>query len=183
MRLYQLELDHSVDAFMVPAERGEREGLFVREGEDGLEMALVVPELSSSRAVDLMCGTSLDPICQIIEGVSHFVYVTACANAGRSTTQLELELQAEVDKYVVLATSLDALTQARSEALRQRLYESAEYTHHESTPEGARYRLANDAAHRYVRKLERDYVARCRFGEMRDDLRRFYRASQADKLR
>jgi hypothetical protein len=43
--------------------------------------------------------------------------------------------------------------------------------------------VANDAAHRFVRRLERDYVGQARFGEMRIELRRFFRVGQEDKLR
>ncbi len=60
----------------------------------------------------------LDPLCQIIEGVSHFVYLTERAQAEQSTTHLELEIQAEVDKYVVLAASVRDLDARSSAQLR-----------------------------------------------------------------
>jgi len=43
--------------------------------------------------------------------------------------------------------------------------------------------MANDLAHSFVRRLERDFVRHRRFGEMREALRRFYRMGQEDKLR
>ena len=105
-RLYQLDRVADVDAFLEEAASGEREALLVREADDGaIEMALRVPRLGP-RTLDLTRGADLDPLCQIIEGVSHFVYLADRARVDREATQLELELQAEVDKFVVLAAWL-----------------------------------------------------------------------------
>ncbi len=182
-RLYQLEAGMDLAPFIRRAEGDEREALLVRESEESMELSLRVPELSQSRAFDLDDGKSLDALCQIIEGVSHFVYLTNRAEAHRETTQLELEVQAEVDKYVVLSASVGELTESRSQRVRERLFERVTYVHHAHTDEGQRYRAANDCARRFVRRLERDFIARCRFGEMHTELRRFYRMGQADKLR
>jgi hypothetical protein len=174
-RLYQLDRVADVHAFMTAAEDGEREALLVREAGDGtLEMALRVPQLGEPH--------DLDPICQIIEGVSHFVYLADRVNAAREATQLEMELQAEVDKYVVLASSVRALDLATSARLRERLYERVAYAHDASSEIGERYRVANDAAHGFVRRLER-YLPDRRFGPMREELRRFFRMGQSDKVR
>jgi hypothetical protein len=174
-RLYRLERQADVHAFMMPADRGEREALLVREGDDGtLEMALRVPPIGDA--------SDLDAICQIIEGVSHFVYLADRAGDGRAATQLEMELQAEVDKYVVLASSIASLDVTSSAKLRARLYERVQYAHAEDGELGERYRVANDLAHGFVRRLERHIPPR-RFGSMRDELRNFFRVGQSDKLR
>lgn len=175
-RLYHLDRSASVDDFVTAAEHGEREALFVREAEDGaLEMALRLPRLAP--------GGGLDTICQIIEGVSHFVYVAERAARQRGTTQLELELQAEVDKWVVLAASIPAFDERASQQLRAQLFEGAAFVHDEGTERGERYRVASRCARRFVARLERDFVARARFGEMQRELRRFFHMSQTDKLR
>ncbi|HEY8079102.1 MAG TPA: hypothetical protein VIF62_33450, partial [Labilithrix sp.] len=143
--------------------------------DDGLELRLRLPQLGG--------GDALDPICQIIEGVSHFVYLADRASRDRATTQLELELQAEVDKYVVLAASLDGFDATSSRRLRDRLYEDVAYAHGADTVEGERYRIANERARRFTGRLERDYISRARYGELRAELRRFFHMSQGDKLR
>jgi hypothetical protein len=182
-RLYQLERAADVCSFVSRAEDGEREALLVRDRDGHLELSLRIPELGVTRAFDLDDAASLDALCQIIEGVSHFVYLTDRAEAGRETTQLELEVQAEVDKYVVLASSVGELTTSRSARLRERLFEQVNYVHDAHTDLGSRYRAANECARRFTKRLEREFVARCRFGEMQHELRRFYRMGQADKLR
>jgi hypothetical protein len=125
----------------------------------------------------------LDALCQIIEGVSHFVYIVERARMQRGTTQLELELQAEVDKWLVLAASMRRLDVDGSAALRTRLYEHVVFEHDGATELGERYRVANDTANRFVRRLERDYVAPARFDELRVELRRFFQVGQEEKLR
>jgi len=181
--LYRLAPAAAVDDFVTPAAEGEREALLVRESEGSLELMLRIPALGD-RTVDVMQSTaSLDALCQIIEGVSHFVYLAHRASLDREATQLELELQAEVDKYVILASALPAFDETKSERLRTRLYQAVDYVHDAGTERGDRYRAANRGAQRFTARLERDYVRNARFGELQGELRRFFHMSQSDKLR
>jgi hypothetical protein len=178
-RVYRLERVADVGDFLRTAEDGERENLLLRENDDGvIELGLQLPALDGP-----LPYAGLDTVCQIIEGVSHFVYVVERARMGRSTTQLELELQAEVDKWVVLAASMRTLDVEASAGLRARLYERVSFAHSKESELGERYRVANDAAHRFVRRLERDYLGRARFRELRSELRFFFEVGQQDKLR
>ena len=173
-RLYALEGDDDVRDFIEPAGAGERETLLVRQSEEGgLEIALRLAPLTDA----------LDGFCQLIEGVSHFVYVAHRAEVERETTQLELEIQAEVDKYVVLAHGVSGLSAASSERLRRRLYEGVSYVHDEGTHEGERYRVANGAAHRFTERIERKYVGTSRVLAMREELRAFFEMGLEEKLR
>jgi hypothetical protein len=182
-RLYRLERAADVDAFVTPAEDGEREALLLREADDGvLEMRLRLPQLAGGE-IDVHRGSDLDPLCQIIEGVSHFVYLADRASRQREATQLELELQAEVDKYVVLAASIASFDEGVSRQLRTRLYDDVAFTHAPDTEEGARYRVANDHARRFTARLEREFVSRARYGELHHALRRFFHSGQGEKLR
>ncbi len=182
-RLYHLERVADVDDFLEEAESGERETLLVRSAADGaLEMALRLPRLGA-RTFDVARDGDLDPLCQIIEGVSHFVYLADRARVDREATQLELELQAEVDKFVVLAAWLGEPDLRASATLRRRLYEDVAFAHDAGTERGERYRVANERAHAFVRRLERTYVEARRWPEMRADLRRFYDLGQSEKLR
>jgi len=180
--LYRLDRAADVDAFVTHADEGQREALLVRESEDGLELQLRIPRLVGDRTVDVE-GAGLDPLCQIIEGVSHFVYLADRASLGREATQLELELQAEVDKYVILASALEGFDERSSRRLRERLYDDVSFVHAEDTVEGERYRMANGCARRFTRRLEREYVTRARFGELQGELRRFFHMGQGEKLR
>ena len=179
--LYHLDRAADVDAFVTHADEGQREALLVRESEDGLELQLRIPRLGDA-SVDVD-GASLDPLCQIIEGVSHFVYLADRASLEREATQLELELQAEVDKYVILASALRDFDVRTSRRLRERLYDDVSFVHDANTVEGERYRMANGCARRFTGRLERDYVTRARFGDLQGELRRFFHMGQTEKLR
>ncbi len=175
-RAYEIDRVADVRDFLRGARAGKREALLVREAADGaVEMMLEVPELGARG--------DLDGVCQIIEGVSHFVYGATRASQGRAATALELEMQAEVDKYVVLAGHIEQLDVARSEQLREQLYERVRFTHEEHTELGERYRVANRVASRFVRRVEARYVRERRFGELRRELNAFYRSGLQDKLR
>ncbi|MDP9033290.1 MAG: hypothetical protein M3O50_00660 [Myxococcota bacterium] len=174
-RVYRLERVADIGDFLCGAKAGEREALFLRESDGSLEVSLRLPHLGED--------PGLDSLCQIIEGVSHFVYVVERARAAREASQLELELQAEVDKWVVLAASMLPFDEKRSARLRARLYESVTYEHAAGSELGERYRVANKFAHGFVRRLERDYVKAARFEEMRSQLREFFMVGQEGKLR
>ncbi len=176
-RLYQLDEGASVDEFLQAADDGERESVLVRQAEDGaVEIAVRVPALNGAQ-------DDLDGLCQLIEGVSHFVYLAERARTERGATQLELELQAEVDKYVVLGGAMRGFDEEKSAVLRSNLFESVTFADAAESDVGERYRVANELANRFVRRLEREYVAARKFGAMREELRRFYRMGQEAKLR
>ena len=164
-RFYELERVADVADYIVPA---DREQLLVRHGDDGVELRLELPN---------------DDMVQIIEGVSHFVYVATRASQDRAATALEMEMQAEVDKWLLLAGEFESIDVERSAALRNRLFENVEYEHDETSELGERYRVANRTALRFLRRLERTHVAHRRFAELRRELHEFFRSGQEEKLR
>lgn len=172
-RFYEIQRVADVTDYVRPAPAG-REQLLVREAPDGaVEMRLELPPFKND----------LDGVCQVIEGVSHFVYVAMRAAEGRASTALELEIQAEVDKYVVLSGDIESLDVERSSLLRERLYEHNAFLHGKESELGERYRVANQTASRFIRKLERAHIAGRRFGELRRELHQFFRCGQEEKLR
>jgi hypothetical protein len=168
-RYYGLEGAPNVVEFTSVTREGEREMLLIREVGEEIEMALRVP--SGAHRVD-----PSDAFLQLCEGVSHFVYLAERVRVGLPTTQLELELQAEVDKFVLLVLEApNAGLDARG--LHERLYGNVTYLHAPGTEEGERYRLANDLAARLAAKMLRRNA-----GEVRGILQKFYRAGQTGKI-
>jgi hypothetical protein len=192
--LYRIDTGLAVDDFMideptrnelVPARR-PREQLLVCEEQGEMSLALfiapsVLTNLAEHDPGHRLGDHNFSDFVLAVEGVSHFVYAICCARAERPVTQLELELQAEVDKYVtcLLTTEIAAV---QSEALRRRLFVDAEYEPDLDGDERDRYRAANDNAHRYAAWLEATFVATRRIPEMLGELRRFYREGLAAKL-
>lgn len=178
-------IDESTRSHLAPA-RKPREQLLVCE--DGGEMSValfidprVLTNLAQYDPAHRLGDHNFGDFVLAVEGVSHFIYTVWCARAERPVTQLELELQAEVDKYVTCLLATDAAP-SQSEALRHRLFVDAEYEPDLDGEERDRYRAANDNAYRYATWLESTFVATRRIPEMLGELRRFYREGLAAKL-
>ena len=78
------------------------------QDEDALSLALyidaeVLERLGRRDPFALLDAENLGDYLTVAEGVSHFVYVAWNAGFDKPVTLLELELQAEVDKYVLCA--------------------------------------------------------------------------------
>jgi hypothetical protein len=106
------------------------------------------------------------------------------ASNDTPVTQLELELQAEVDKYAtgLLAGNGVGLIAGRSRALRQRLFTEARFLDDAGTEEGDRYRLATRLAARYTASLEARFIERGDLEAFARELRRFYRLGPREKI-
>lgn len=192
--LYRVDTGVAVDDFMIdeptrdgfaPARR-PREQLLVCEEAGEMSLALFIDPAALHNLAKHDPGNRLGDhnfgdFVLAVEGVSHFIYAIWCARAERPVTQLELELQAEVDKYVTCLLTTEAAP-TQSEVLRQRLFVDAEYEPDLDGDERDRYRAANDNAHRYAAWLEATFVATRRIPEMLAELRRFYRDGLAAKL-
>ncbi len=171
-RYYALEAGPDVVAFVEDAPRGGRETLFVRHVAEGLELSLELPPLARARQV------LDDAWLQVAEGVSHFVYIVERARRELPATRLELELQAEVDKFVLLVLERGATDARRARRLHGRLYERVYYLHPQGSEDGERYRLANALAARLIARL----AARGSALTTRRVLQDFYGSGLADKI-
>ena len=192
--MYRVATGVEVDDFMIDEEaratlgvaRAPREQLLVHEDADGVDIGLFVDAAVLARLAAHDPGARLDDnnvaaFLYALEGVSHFVYAIVCAHAARAVSPLELELQAEVDKYVVCLLA-DGGAATASPRWRRRLFEDFELEPDLDAEERDRYRAANDGARRYAASLERRFVARGGTPDMLAELRRFYRLPLAGKL-
>jgi hypothetical protein len=169
----------SVDPFVRATSDG-REVLQVRRRRGAVEIALHLP----AESLTPNGAMSLDVLCQVAEGVSHFLYLVERSRRELPTTQLELELQAEVDKFLLLAGVLSerSVVSARLDVVFDRLFHRIHFVHPEGTEHGDRYRLANHLAARFLRRIARDMVDGGMTPRLRRSLRRFFDAGQREKL-
>ncbi len=168
------------------------EELLVVEEDDGLLLGLYLDDavMASAAAADphdarprLTARPALAHLACAAEGVSHFVYVATRAAAGRPVSLLELEVQAEVDKFVLLLLHLWRRGLRRmSPALRARLFERVRYHAHLDAEELARYQEANRLGGGYARWLEGRYVEDADVEGLLRELRRTYRRAGGEKL-
>jgi hypothetical protein len=169
---YWLERGPDVAEFVRTTDAPSREALLVRDADDAVELALVLP--TDSEETD-----GHDAYVQVIEGVSHFVYVAERARIDLPATALELELQAEVDKFVLLAFEDGELVRDRARSVHRTLFEDVEFLHGADSEPGRRYRLANELAARIAVRLSRGASN----SRPQAFLQRFYRSGQTDKIR
>ena len=194
--LVGVDTETDVRDFVIDAEtrralgpvRAPREQLLVLQREGALEIALFV-DPAALRNLDAhdpdaaLDDRNLDDYCLVLEGVSHFVYTVERAKKEQPVSALELELQAEVDKFA--ACALKAVSrghQGRVGALRERLFADIELLPDLDDDERSRYRTANQRAARFARSLEERYLRRGLVERMIAELRRFWRMSAAAKL-
>lgn len=162
--------------------------LVMEDAEGSAHLALFIADDVMERSASEGSLTRLGPenladFCLLTEGVSHFVYLSWKATRGEPVTQLELELQAEVDKY--LACFIAAWEQDRGrfpDKLRAALFERVTFRPDLGAAEADRYRTASRLALDYCEHLERSYLRSGGLDEAMPELRRFYRMTQPHKL-
>ncbi len=123
--------------------------------------------------------------CKALEGVSHFLYLAWNAGHDRPVSILELEMQAEVDKYVASYWLLRRQRPRRFPAeLLRILFERTRIDPRLADGREDLYREASRYAEKFCRRLERS-LRRSPAGpeaEVLAELRRFYRLSNARKV-
>ena len=118
-----------------------------------------------------------------LEGVSHFLYLAWNAGHDKPVSLLELEMQAEVDKYVASYWLLRRQFPERFPAeLLRLLFERTRIDPELADGREDLYREATRYAQRFCRKLERSLRNSPSPGEVLAELRRFYRLTNARKV-
>jgi len=168
------------------------EMLLVFEEEDALSLGLFLDEavMAAARAADphharprLTARTVLSQVTCATEGISHFVYLATRAQAGRPVSLLELEVQAEVDKFALLVLHLwRRRLRHMSRALRHRLFERVRYRAHLDLESLERYQTAHRLGSGYARWLEGRFVEEADIEGLLRELRASYRLGGGEKI-
>jgi hypothetical protein len=196
--LYALEVAYDVNDFLITDERiasaldtegrSIDEKLLISEGDEetaGVSLYLkaeLLERLRRNNPSHRLDGGNLNDFWTALEGISHFLYYAWNADKDKSVTLLEMELQAEVDKFVTTSVLLHRQGSGSPAGLHRWLFAQSEFDGQLSPSERVRYEDANRYAGKYCRKL----VSRLGLGRMGEDLRtelrRFYRLSQPAKI-
>ena len=195
--IYQADCGHQVEDFLITdrslAARigdntlatGVEETVFVVEDDDGMALSVYLDHALMSRLermnplIDELKPEQLGDLSTALEGISHFNYLVWSASQDRSVTLLELELQAEVDKFVT--TTFIALEQndfGFARELHRWIFDEVSYQSSLDDEQRERYETANDYASRFCHRILDRIDGASGFRELRD----FYRFSQAEKI-
>lgn len=197
-RLYQVDTDYRIDDFVITDPALAKllgqdalltdtdETVLLTEDEQGMSMSVfldgdMLERLDASDPLSKLAPEQLSDLWTVLEGVSHFTYLAWSAQHDRPVTLLELEMQAEVDKYVsTLLLALQQDDRELAERLHPWLFEDVSFRPDLDDDQRERYRAANDYAGRFCHRLQDSLRA----GSTRsfDELRRFYRLTQTHKI-
>lgn len=198
--IYEIRVDHSVNDFLITdkmladhlsceSSNNNDERLLISQHEDGIDLSLyisadVYKHLENSHPINLVKQGKYSEFCLMLEGVSHFLYVVWNANHHRQVTMLEMELQAEIDKFILMQALVDHEQEYDSiRNLRNWLFENNAYDSELNSNELERYEQANYYAAKYCMALQQNYKLSGLNRELLNDLRRLYRMSQQEKMR
>jgi hypothetical protein len=193
--IYDIECPRASEFLLHPEQArllrspGADEELWLHEAEDALEIGLyystALRTLLEARSLTDpgWLAPRLDAYCRLAEGVSHFLYLARTAELGRHLTMLELEVQAEVDKFASLVLhDWRSLQPASARQLHARLFRDVSYRPGLLPEEQARYVEANRLAALFTARLLAHVVAR-RLDRLLEALRYAYRLGAEAKLR
>ena len=201
--IYDVRVAHDVCDFLVTDRaqlpQGARTGHAEEEllvapvgaGELALSLYLdpaLLRRLDAADPLERLHGGNVADCLTALEGVSHFLYLVWNASHDRPVSLLELEMQAEVDKFIVSHWLLRRQVPGHFPLeLRRVLFERAGLDPNVGARAGL-YREASGYAGRFCRYLERslqrarrDDVSQGQGGPLLAELRRFYRLSNARK--
>jgi hypothetical protein len=194
---YALELAYDVDDFLITDRRlasvfdhGGREAdekLLIAEENGEAEVCLylqqeLVDRLASNDPTTGINERNLADFWTAFEGVSHFTYYAFSASNDRAVTLLEMELQAEVDKFVATTMLLRDQGERPPEGLHHWLFSSAKFDRRLTASEQERYGRANHYAGKYCMKLWPMLSKGLAGADLRHELRYFYRLPRGPKI-
>jgi hypothetical protein len=175
-------LDTSVRARDIP------EKLLLQQRGDDLDISLyldqaLVERLRAHNLHEQLRTQHLADFWTVVEGISHFSYLIFNARYKRSITLFEMELQAEVDKYVSAAALFARQNTGRiPEDLHSTLFANPRFDETLDTTEYERYRLANEYAGIYCAALHDHFISNKSNRLATNEIRRFYRLLHSQKI-
>ncbi len=189
--LYGLDASLDIERFLVasptPAEYiignrlPEREALFIRDAPDGLELGLFIAPQILARLDSADPLDELDAFACAVEGVSHFAYVCDRAEREQRLSVLELELQGEIDKFLLIHL-IAAERGGSTHALFARQFESHAFDPQLSVDERECYQTASHFAAKFCAHLRERYFNPLRRDELIASARDFFARGLSEKI-
>jgi hypothetical protein len=194
---YALEIAYDVHDFLITdsklaqaLDRGGRENeekLLIAEdnGEAAVSLYLkqeLIDRLDLNDPTTRLDERNLADFWTALEGLSHFTYFVHRASHDRAVTLLEMELQAEIDKFIATAALLRRQGERPPQRLHEWLFAQTKLATELSADEHERYAQANRYAAKYCKRLWPRLSESGGWDAARAELRRFYRWAQNAKI-
>lgn len=196
-KLYQLHIPYNIEKYILKKRKGgsieigdrcHREVFLIHQKENQLEIGLYIEAniltlLKKQNPFQQLTQANLDSFFVAIEGVSHFIYFLSRAQNNQELTQLEMELQAEIDKYLLATFVFEYQHKNQPHFLLQYLFENYGLPEDLNVEERLRYQEANRFALKFCAQLETNYLKHKRWNEALSCARQFYHLNHWDKIR
>ena len=189
--VYEIKTDHSISDFLTTStalkktllrkSRSSRETVFFRFENNEMEIAVYYDDEIYNHP-EIETGNHKDAYCCLLEGVSHFLYLVHRGNHDQEIVLLEMELQAEIDKFIMLSCQAES-QQATSSAIHDHVFSDCAFLEELDPEQAYRYREANYLAGKYCSYLLNHYIRSSSPQKLLQELRRFYRLSMHGKIR
>lgn len=195
--LYDLDLSYDVHDFLISDAavaasldvegRDSAEKLLISESDGQAEVCLYLRDELMQRLAEndpwkQINDANLADFWTAFEGVSHFMHFTWRASVDRPVSLLELELQAEVDKFVATAILMARQGARLPGGLHHWLFERCRFVEGLGQEELARYERANYYAGKYCHRLRMQIDQAGQRSAVRNELRRFCRLPMSGKI-
>jgi hypothetical protein len=195
--LYGLEIGYNVKDFLITdrllagalggGERAVEEELLIVEQDGEAEVTLyleheLVGRLERNDPTSALTHDNLADFWVAFEGVSHFTYFVFKAGSDQCVTLLEMELQAEVDKFIATVLLLRDQGEKPPQGLHHWLFELPRFDDRLTPDEHERYERANHYAAKYCSRLWPRLAKDSAVDELRRELRYFYRLPRERKI-
>lgn len=198
-QLYEIDIGLDVEDFLItdrrlatlldrsPRPRDIPEKLLIEQSGEDVDVSLylheaIVERLRAQNPLHSLHRGNLNEFFTALEGVSHFVYLAWNLGHDRPISQLEMELQAEVDKYCLAAALFARQLGGIPDELHPLLFERVRYDAQLDRDEHRRYSAANHHAKRYCRALYERFLRPRHGHRITRELRHFYRLWHRRKI-
>jgi hypothetical protein len=198
-QLYQLNLHINVEDFLIDREMLctiyphfktqalPQELLLVNSQEETHDIGLFVEPsvLENLKADDpqrTLDQNNLEDFLTAVEGVSHFVYLAQHVLTDHPVTELELEIQAEVDKYLLCLLYETPSAPLAPRKILRGLFHSYRLMSSLTDEQKERYHMAHRVAYRFCQALGRHCQSLSHLSQRLHGLRAFFHATLGEKL-
>jgi len=192
--VYRLQLDYRAEEFLLekpPTLKEKKGALYIQANEgDNKNLSLgihfspsVSSELSSFESWKTHWTKSQTAAFAVAaEEVSHFLYLLYHLNNGRPVTQLELETQGEIDKFLLIYFAKKEKTKDYFFEILEHIFFQFRLSENLTEEEKERYFQASHDAKRFILKHKSYLENLCQQETGFRILRRFYRLNYHEKL-
>ncbi|MEZ4705130.1 MAG: hypothetical protein R3A11_08110 [Bdellovibrionota bacterium] len=176
--LYGWTSDLDIQSFLTPhTSSSASSSVLFRQNQEDVEISIVLrPKLFSLARRNNIPSMHLADFCELVEEISHFTYLTFCLQRQKRVSLLDLELQGEIDKYLLSSQGF-----ASEKQLFERIFERSAYRQGMSIPMLHRYQLANHLGGKFIRKMGLHHGRGGFSSSLLQKLRWFYRRPSLEK--